>query len=148
MAKSFNVMTEQLQATLEDERHNREELERAVRDYVAFADEVAEGNLTVTLPTENDNEQLAHLSQNLNQMVESLSGLAAQVRQGAEAIGSSTAQILTAASQHYANADQQATEKGGLEVAGARRGRHGDTLWSRPVSRASLQFTSGSGGPV
>jgi methyl-accepting chemotaxis protein len=108
MAESFNAMTEQLQSTLEDERRNREELERAVRDYVAFADEVAEGNLTVTLPTENDNEQLAHLSQNLNQMVESLSGLAAQVRQGAEAIGSSTAQILTAASQHYANADQQA----------------------------------------
>ncbi len=109
MAQSFNAMTEQLQTTLEDERRNREVLERAVRDYVEFADKVAEGNLTVTLPTENENEQLAHLSQNLNQMVESLGGLAAQVRQGAEAIGSSTAQILTAASQHYANADQQAT---------------------------------------
>ena len=109
MAESFNLMTEQLQATLEEERHNREELERAVRDYVAFADEVAEGNLTVMLPVESDNEQLVHLSTNLNQMVESLSGLAAQVRQGAEAIGSSTAQILTAATQHYANADQQAS---------------------------------------
>lgn len=109
MAESFNAMTEQLQTTLEDERRNREVLERAVRDYVEFADKVAEGNLSVTLPTENENEQLAHLSRNLNQMVESLGGLAAQVRQGAEAIGSSTAQILTAASQHYANADQQAT---------------------------------------
>ena len=109
MAESFNAMTEQLQATLEDERRNREELERAVREYVAFADEVAEGNLTVMLPVESDNEQLVHLSTNLNQMVESLSGLAAQVRQGAEAIGSSTAQILTAATQHYANADQQAS---------------------------------------
>ena len=109
MAESFNAMTEQLQSTLEDERRNREQLEHAVRDYVDFADKVAEGNLTVTLPTENENEQLAHLSQNLNQMVESLGGLAAQVRQGAEAIGSSTAQILSAASQHYANADQQAS---------------------------------------
>ena len=108
MAESFNAMTEQLQTILEDERRNREQLERAVREYVDFADKVAEGNLTVTLPTESENEQLAHLSQNLNQMVESLGGLAAQVRQGAEAIGSSTAQILTAASQHYANADQQA----------------------------------------
>jgi methyl-accepting chemotaxis protein len=109
LAESFNAMTEQLQATLEDERRNREQLEHAVREYVDFADKVAEGNLTVTLPTENENEQLAHLSQNLNQMVDSLGGLAAQVRQGAEAIGSSTAQILTAASQHYANADQQAS---------------------------------------
>jgi len=108
MAESFNLMTEQLQSTLEEERRNREELERAVRGYVAFADEVAEGNLTVMLPVESDNEQLVHLSTNLNQMVESLSGLAVQVRQGAEAIGSSTAQILTAATQHYANADQQA----------------------------------------
>jgi methyl-accepting chemotaxis protein len=108
MAESFNAMTEQLQTTLEDERRNREQLERAVREYVEFADKVAEGNLTVTLPTGNENEQLSQLSQNLNQMVESLAGLAAQVRQGAEAIGSSTAQILTAASQHYANADQQA----------------------------------------
>jgi methyl-accepting chemotaxis protein len=108
MAESFNAMTQQLQATLEDERRNREELEHAVREYVEFADKVAAGNLTVTLPTESDNEQLANLSQNLNQMVESLGGLAAQVRHGAEAIGSSTAQILTAASKHYANADQQA----------------------------------------
>ena len=110
LAESFNAMTEQLQATLADERRNREQLEHAVREYVDFADKVAEGNLTVTLPTENENEQLAHLSQNLNQMVDSLGGLAAQVRHGAEAIGSSTAQIfLTAASRHYANADQQAS---------------------------------------
>ena len=106
MAGAFNTMADRMESLVEEERDQKHSLENAVREYIGFAQRVAEGDLTVRL-TPNGNRELAVLAENLNGMAGSLGGLSGKVTVGAEKIGGATAEILTAVSQHTAGATEQ-----------------------------------------
>jgi methyl-accepting chemotaxis protein len=106
LARSFNGMAEQLQATIASERETKETLEKAVLDYSTFAALVAEGDLTIRMAT-NGGGDLQTLSDNLNGMVTGLGQLSGRVRDGVQGMRSATSEILAAVSQHTASASQQ-----------------------------------------
>jgi len=106
LARAFNQMAGRLQEMVEAERLAKEQLQQAVQEYVAFAGQVAQGDLTVRL-TPNGGNELGTLSENLNKMSAGLGELSAQVRQGSHSISSSAAEILAVVSQHTASANEQ-----------------------------------------
>jgi methyl-accepting chemotaxis protein len=106
LARSFNAMAEQLQATLQSEREAKGALEQAVADYSAFAARVAKGDLTARVAS-NGSEELQALSDNLNGMVSGLGRLSGRVRDGVQSMRSASSEILAAVSQHTASASQQ-----------------------------------------
>jgi methyl-accepting chemotaxis protein len=77
-----------------------------VRRYSHFTTQVAAGDLSSRVEV-GGNDELTHLGDNLNKMVESLAGMSTQVLQGARAISASASQILATASQQSAGATQQ-----------------------------------------
>ncbi|HYY89397.1 MAG TPA: methyl-accepting chemotaxis protein [Chloroflexota bacterium] len=77
-----------------------------VRAYAGFAGKVAEGDLTARVESKGHDE-LAELGENLNHMVEGLASLSGQVREGAESISTSTAEILASVTEQTAGANEQ-----------------------------------------
>jgi methyl-accepting chemotaxis protein len=77
-----------------------------VRRYSDFTTQVAGGDLSSRVEV-SGNDELTHLGENLNTMVESLAGMSSQVLEGARAISSSASQILASANQQSAGANQQ-----------------------------------------
>jgi methyl-accepting chemotaxis protein len=106
LARSFNSMAGQLQAIIDSERATKDALEKAVREYSAFAARIAEGDLTARVAA-NGTGDLQTLSENLNGMVIGLAELSGQVRNGVQSMRSTTSEILAAVSQHTASASQQ-----------------------------------------
>jgi methyl-accepting chemotaxis protein len=106
MAAAFNGMADQMRSLVEDERNQKASLEQAVREYISFAQHVAEGDLAIRL-TPNGNRELAMLADNLNGMAVSLGDLSGQVTRGAGQIGTAAAEILTAVNQHSMSANEQ-----------------------------------------
>lgn len=122
LASAFSQMADTIRQQLEEQRRTNEELraanatrvakeylEQVVRDYGAFATEVARGNLTVRLPAANNNDDLALLGQQLNTMVEGLRAITAQVQQANADIAAAAAQILAATTQQASSAAEQST---------------------------------------
>ena len=107
LAKGFNTMAERLQEAERLERHERETLQKAFQDYISFAAKVSQGDLTSRL-SQNGHDEYQALAENLNGMAAGLGDLSRQVRDGTEAIGSATADILATVSEHTASANQQA----------------------------------------
>jgi methyl-accepting chemotaxis protein len=106
LATSFNTMAEQLETIIGSERHTKEALEDAVREYSEFAARVALGDLTARV-TANGSGSLQTLSDNLNGMVTGLAQLSSQVGDGAQSIGMAASEILAAVSEHTASANEQ-----------------------------------------
>jgi methyl-accepting chemotaxis protein len=106
LAASFNAMAEQLERTVDAERTAKGQLEDAVRQYVAFAERVAGGDLTARLH-DGSSKELATLTTNLNGMVGSLAKLSGEVRTGATRIGGAAAEILAAVNEHGASVTEQ-----------------------------------------
>ncbi|HEY1594033.1 MAG TPA: methyl-accepting chemotaxis protein [Thermoleophilaceae bacterium] len=77
-----------------------------VRRYSDFTTQVAGGDLSSRVEV-GGNDELTHLGDNLNTMVESLAGMSSQVLEGARAISASASEILATASQQSAGANQQ-----------------------------------------
>lgn len=88
-------------------KQSQEVLQLAVRDYSDFAEQVAQGNLTVRLSSTNGHDELGILSDNLNRMVESLREMTTQTREAATNIASAAAEILAASSQQASSASEQ-----------------------------------------
>ncbi|WP_298816224.1 methyl-accepting chemotaxis protein [Chloroflexus sp.] len=120
LAVAFSQMASTIRNQLEEQRRANEELraasatkiakeylEQVVRDYSAFAAEVARGNLTVRLPVANNNDDLALLGQQLNTMVEGLRAIAAQVQHANADIATAAAEILAATTQQASSAAEQ-----------------------------------------
>jgi methyl-accepting chemotaxis protein len=99
-------MAERLVESADAERRLSESLQAAVRDYSQFAARVAEGDLTVTVSANGD-QDLQLLSENLNSMVVGLADISQKVREGVQGIRTSTTEILAAVNQHTASASQQ-----------------------------------------
>lgn len=89
-------------------RQSQEALQIAVREYSHFAEQVAQGDLSVRL-SPNGNVELNALTDNLNRMVEGLGTMTNKVRDAATNIASSAAEILSAASQQASSATQQSS---------------------------------------
>jgi methyl-accepting chemotaxis protein len=81
-------------------------LSRRVHEHVALAERVAKGDLTGRLAS-SGRDELDQLAENLNGMVAGLGKLSGQVRDGAQNISASTAQILATVNEHTATASEQ-----------------------------------------
>jgi methyl-accepting chemotaxis protein len=90
-----------------DARVAKEYLEEVVQSYSAFADEVARGNLTARLTLNGQQDELGHLGQNLNRMVESLHTITSQAQQASANIAAAAAEILAATTQQASSASEQ-----------------------------------------
>ena len=77
-----------------------------VRAFSGLAGKVAEGDLTQRVET-GSKDELGDLGAHLNEMVESLGGMAGRVLEGAEAIASSASEILASVTEQNASANQQ-----------------------------------------
>ncbi|MFP4437141.1 MAG: methyl-accepting chemotaxis protein [Chloroflexaceae bacterium] len=99
-------VNEELRAA-NDARVAKEYLEEVVQSYSAFADEVARGNLTARLTLNGQQDELGHLGQNLNRMVESLHTITSQAQQASANIAAAAAEILAATTQQASSASEQ-----------------------------------------
>jgi methyl-accepting chemotaxis protein len=77
-----------------------------IRGYASFAEKVTHGDLTVRLGADGSDE-LAALAASLNQMVEGLAEISAQVRSGAQTIGESSSGILASVEENSRSAAEQ-----------------------------------------
>src|SRR4026208_1461129 len=81
----------------------RQLLERAVAEYLAFVQHVAQGDLTQRLPV-SQNGALGQLGEGLNNMVVSLHTITSQVQHANANIATAAAEILAATTQQAASA--------------------------------------------
>jgi methyl-accepting chemotaxis protein len=72
LAEAFNSMAGRLEGMIESERLTKESLEKAVREYSAFAATVAGGDLATRLSTDGGGADLAALGEALNAMADQL----------------------------------------------------------------------------
>jgi methyl-accepting chemotaxis protein len=79
---------------------------RQIRDYCEFTGKVSEGDLSARLDVAGHDE-FAELGTHLNDMVESLASLSAEVLHNADQVSSSASQILATVSQQSAGASEQ-----------------------------------------
>ncbi|WP_082909016.1 CHASE3 domain-containing protein, partial [Chloroflexus islandicus] len=120
LATAFSQMANTIRQQLEEQRRANEELraasatkvakeylEQVVREYGAFATEVARGNLAVRLPVNGANDDLTILGQQLNVMVEGLRAIAGQVQHANADIATAAAEILAATTQQASSAAEQ-----------------------------------------
>jgi len=120
MATAFNHMRDTIRSQIAEQHRANEELraandarvakeylEEVVQSYSAFADEVARGNLTARLTLNGQQDELGHLGQNLNRMVESLHMITSQAQQASANIAAAAAEILAATTQQASSASEQ-----------------------------------------
>jgi methyl-accepting chemotaxis protein len=84
----------------------RQLLEQAVGEYLGFAQQVAQGDLTKRISVEYDGA-LGQLGDGLNGMVANLHQITAQVQEATTAIAAATAQILAATTEQAASSAEQ-----------------------------------------
>jgi len=110
LADAFNQMVFQLRDMLRSEQDQREYLERSVREYVAYMEEVAQGNLSVRLSVDGyavTDDPLIVLGRSLNEMVVSLQQMIRQIREAANDLSASSSEILAATTQQSSGASEQ-----------------------------------------
>ncbi len=111
LARAFNVMTDNLQKLVETEQQGRQSLQDTVSEYMRFVERVAQGNLAARLSVDGngreEQDELVRLGESLNAMVESLGGLALQVRETATGMSAAAAEIQAATTQQMASAAEQ-----------------------------------------
>jgi len=111
LAEAFNAMTAQLRASIGKEQQEREHVETTVREYVAYENRVATGNLKARL-TVNGNgrgegDPLIVLGKQLNATTASLQAVIVQIREAAGALGAQATEILTTTTQQASGATEQ-----------------------------------------
>ncbi len=116
LGQNFDTMADRLQTMIEAERDSSKHLKTQISDYMHFVEQVADGDLTVRVESENGRESsgektddLMRLGRNLNRMVASLSEMASQVRETSASVAAAAAEILAATTQQIASAIQQDT---------------------------------------
>jgi methyl-accepting chemotaxis protein len=106
---AFQQMTAQLRQILEHEHEQRDHLQSAVADYTIFAADVAMGQLATRLDLEDADrdDPLVVLGLNLNDMVDNLRHMTAQIRNVAQGLSLAISEILSATTQQVAGANAQ-----------------------------------------
>jgi NO-binding membrane sensor protein with MHYT domain len=90
----------------EADASRRQLLEQAVGEYLGFAQQVAQGDLSRRIEVQYEGA-LGHLGQGLNSMVASLRDITCQVQEGTNAIAAAVAQISAATTEQAASSAQQ-----------------------------------------
>jgi methyl-accepting chemotaxis protein len=120
LADSFNIMAQSLEDRIGTEQaaqaearqlqqiatDGRQVLEQTVAEYLAFVQNVAQGDLTQRLHV-SQNGSLGELGQGLSSMVISLHTITSQVQQANANIAAAAAEILAATTQQAASAAEQ-----------------------------------------
>ncbi len=122
MAKAFSAMANTMRTQITEQRRYNEELMAAnearvgrdylqgvVREYSAFASEVARGNLATRLSVNGSNDELSQLGHDLNHMVANLQSITSQVQQASANIASAAAEIMSATTEQAASTAQQSS---------------------------------------
>jgi methyl-accepting chemotaxis protein len=109
LAAAFDQMAENVQNLFKSERESKEQLQSVVSEYSQFIEAVANGNLTIQLELENQDEsqELHRLGQNLNYMVGNLSEMASQINETASSVSAAAAEILASTTQQIASTTEQ-----------------------------------------
>ncbi|MBI2393073.1 MAG: methyl-accepting chemotaxis protein [Deltaproteobacteria bacterium] len=107
LARSFNAMTDELGANLDEQREAGEALRTTVAEYGAFVDRIAHGDLTATLP-ELDDGTMATLGDNLRAMAASLRQITVNVDETVQALTAATAEISSTAQEQSTSATESA----------------------------------------
>jgi NO-binding membrane sensor protein with MHYT domain len=106
MAESLGLAKTEAQRLQQAETASRERLERAVSEYLAFVQQVAQGDLSQCLTPRYDGA-LGQLGEGLSSMVASLRDITGQVQEGTNAIAAAVAQISAATTEQAASSPQQ-----------------------------------------
>jgi methyl-accepting chemotaxis protein len=113
LAEAFNAMTAQLRASIGKEQKEREHLEATVREYVAYENLVAQGNLAARLTVNGngrgEDDPLIVLGKQLNATTTSLQEMIVQIRKAANALNAQAAEILATTTQQASGATEQST---------------------------------------
>ncbi|MBI1937035.1 MAG: HAMP domain-containing protein [Ignavibacteriales bacterium] len=99
LGKSFNLMAEKLEAMIESEKQTNEKLQTTIADYVAFAEKIGSGDLTIRLRTDSDSSTIGRLGISLNDMAGRLNELSTQIKEGTAVLSSVAAEILSSTVQ-------------------------------------------------
>ena len=114
LAENFNNMIDNLEQMVESEKTSRETLQLTISDYLAFVNQVAEGDLDIHLELGSDaddkfevTDDLTQLGQGLNRMVLSLRVISDQISEMMAGVASAAAEILATTTQQNASTTQQ-----------------------------------------
>ena len=112
LASAFNHMVDTLQTMVNSAQDTSAHLEATISDYVAFVEQVADGDLIVQLQLSNaglgtKNDDLTRLGENLNMMVASLREMASQVQEASSTVSIAATEIQAATTQLTASATEQ-----------------------------------------
>jgi methyl-accepting chemotaxis protein len=108
MAANLRQMMADLEAKAQAEQETKTYLQNTISDYVRFVEKVGAGDLTSQVRPPRQDDELAILGNNLNDMTASLRELTVQMREATSNITSMTAEIMATTSQQAAMASQQA----------------------------------------
>jgi methyl-accepting chemotaxis protein len=108
LAGIFNEMTTNLERTMATQVA-KDYLEGVISEYRQFVGKVADGDLTVSLELNgnNQNDDLYGLGLNLNSMVHNLSEMASQINETASSVSAAAAEILASTTQQIASTTEQ-----------------------------------------
>jgi methyl-accepting chemotaxis protein len=115
MVDGLTELTRRIEESTEKEREARYHLQETVDEYVAFVEQVSQGNLANRIAlngnghSKEHEDQLIKLGDNLNHMVSSLYEMAGQTREVSFKISSATSEILAATTQQLSAATEQDT---------------------------------------
>jgi methyl-accepting chemotaxis protein len=108
LARAINGMAASLQDNIATEQKAKAELQRSVAQYGDVASRVANGDLTARVPA-SGTEEMRHLGQSLNRMIDSLAALVEEIRSAASSVASAATEILAATSQQVSAISEEAT---------------------------------------
>jgi methyl-accepting chemotaxis protein len=115
-AEAAAVLVNEKYAKRENERV-RQTLRRETQAIAAVLEELAEGNLSVDIPADSDDEHIARLWDRLAETVDSLQDLLRQVTRATEHLSATSEQISSATDEMAAGAEEQSAQT--EEVASA-----------------------------
>ncbi|HSH04092.1 MAG TPA: methyl-accepting chemotaxis protein [Anaerolineae bacterium] len=120
LANAFNSMTDNLKQRLEKEQQLRqveqeanknavakETIENTVNQYSRFIEQVTQGDLTVRLTLNGNNDDLTRLGHNLNNMVLRLGEMTTRIREATNNMATAANEILAAMTQQASGAAEQ-----------------------------------------
>jgi methyl-accepting chemotaxis protein len=107
LGHNINSMVNNLREQVTAEQEARTYLEQTVNNYLGFVEQVAGGDLTARLSLNGNNDTLAVLGRNLNNMVERLGEMTTQIREATANITAAAAEILAATSQQVSGTNEQ-----------------------------------------
>jgi methyl-accepting chemotaxis protein len=111
LANAFNNMVARLHGMLQAEQDQRQYLQDTIQTYAHHLSRVAHGDLATRLSLDGRergaDDPLIILGQGLNEMTGGLHGMVAQMRDVANALSSSAAEILAATTQQASGASEQ-----------------------------------------